>query len=176
MDTNIPAFPEAEPNATDIPQSVIDEELFEAYLSARLTQALDALDRAREELAAQPDDFSRANQVMRRVHDLRELRGQLEMQRARLNAARSAAGLEAANDEPQATVQATPSDAFRASQSQQAEKIIEALAAQPRTCPLCQALLQPNSAQCHCGYTVDAEAGSANPDTKTQTATQSPAS
>lgn len=156
MDPDLPAAPEHKHDPEDIAQSIGDEELFETYLAARLQQALDTLNRAREELTAQPEDFNRALHVMRRVHELRELHGQLEAQRARVKAARSAAGFDAGTDEPQVIERADASPAFRAAQSEQADKIMTALAAQPRTCPSCQALLPANSAHCHCGYTVDA--------------------
>ena len=176
MDSDFSASHETEPGAAEVLQSVTDEELFEAYLAARLAQALDTLNRAREELAAQPEDFARAFQVMRRVHELRELRAQLEAQRARVNATRSAAGMESATAEPQVTAQATPGDAFRAAQSERADKIMAALKTQPQTCPSCQALLEPSSARCHCGYTVDSETPAANLGAETESPTRWPAS
>ena len=145
----------------DLPQAITDEELFEAYLSARLGQALETLNCAREELAAQPQDFNRALAVMRRVHELRDLTTQLEMQRDRLNAARTAAGLDTVTDNSQPVAQATPGAAFRAAQAEQADKVMAALTARPRTCPSCQALLEANRAQCGCGYTIETEAAAA---------------
>lgn len=158
METDSHALPENEP---EVPQAVTDEELFEAYLSARLAQALDTLNRARDELAVQPDDFNRALGVMRRVHELRDLQRQLEAQRARVCTTRSAAGLAAAR-ETEPAAEATPGAAFRAAQAEQAEKIMAALSARPRTCPSCQALLDPRTANCHCGVRVEADAGSAH--------------
>lgn len=165
MDTGRPAKPEHEHDVVDSPPSVTDEELFEAYLAARLEQALDTLNRAREELAAQPEDFSRALQVMRRVYELRELRAQLESQRSRVAAARNAAGLEPASaGEPQQVEQPTASPGFRAVQSEQADKVMAALTTRPRTCPSCQALLSIAADHCRCGYTVEAGSESPQPD------------
>jgi hypothetical protein len=168
METDSPAFPENEP---DVPQAVTDEELFEAYLSARLTQALDTLNRARDELAAEPHDFNRALLVMRRVQELRDLQQQLEAQRVRVNTTRSAAGLDLAAERVEPAVQAAPGAAFRAAQAEQAEKIMTALSARPRTCPSCQALLAPHMASCHCGFRVETETVSPDFDAEGRTST-----
>jgi hypothetical protein len=169
MDTGHPARPEHEHDVADSPASVTDEELFEAYLAARLEQALDTLNRAREELAAQPEDFSRALQVMRRVYELRELRAQLETQRSRVAAARDAAGLESVSaGEPQGVEQPTASPGFRAAQSEQADRVMAALTARPRTCPSCQALLSIATKYCHCGYAVEARSESPQPEAPAQ--------
>lgn len=159
----------------DIPQAVTDEELFEAYLSARLGQALETLNRARDELAAQPHDFNRALLVMRRVHELRDLQTQLEAQRDRVNVARSAAGLDTANGDPHPVIQTSPGAAFRAAQAEQAGKVMAALSARPTTCPSCQALLEPNREQCGCGFTITTESSTAAQAIATQDPTpQSP--
>ncbi|HLF23226.1 MAG TPA: hypothetical protein VI565_04820 [Burkholderiales bacterium] len=160
MDIDSSAASEHDRDAHDVPQAVSDEELFEAYLSARLGQALDTLNRARNELAAQPHDFNRALVVMRRVHELRDLQAQLETQRDRVNTARTAAGLDAATGNPHPVVQATPGEAFRAAQAEQADKVMAAITARPKTCPSCQALLEPNRQQCGCGYTIEDTAAS----------------
>lgn len=154
METDSPVFPENDPDA---PQVESDEELFEAYLSARLTQALDTLNRARDELAAQPDDFNRALAVLRRVHELRDLQHQLQAQRARVRTPPFASGVDA-TPEAAPLLQAAPGAAFRAAQAEQAEKIMAALSARPRTCPSCQALLDPHAANCHCGFRAEVDA------------------
>ncbi len=143
----------------EIPQAVTEEELFEAYLSARLEQALDTLNQARDALAAQPHDFNRALAVMRRVHELRDLQAQLENQRDRVNVAREAAGLELETKAPSPSVQTTPGAAFRAAQAEQADKVMAALTTRPQTCPSCQALLEPGRDSCGCGKTIEADAG-----------------
>jgi hypothetical protein len=135
-------------------QAATDEELFEAYLAARVQQALEALNSAREGLAAAPDDLARANQVMRRVHELRDLRAQFDAQHARVNDARRAAGLQPAEAASSNGEQATPTPHFRAAQAEQAARIMAALSAKPRTCPSCQALLEANALQCHCGQAI----------------------
>lgn len=168
MDSDSPTTPGRKHEAEENAQSVGDEELFAAYLAARLQQALDALNQAREELVAQPEDFNRALHVMRRVHELRELHGQLEAQHSRVKEARATAGIEAGTDEPHVIEQTDAGPAFRAAQSEQAARIMAALAAQPRTCPSCQALLPANSARCHCGYTVDAAAASTQYESQTE--------
>lgn len=144
------------PNGDDaaLAQAVTDEELFAAYLAARVQQALDALEAARRELATQPNDFNRALQVMRKVQELRELRRELDAQQTRVNAARSAAGLAPAP--PEEALQSsepaqTPGAAFRAAQAEHAARIMAVLAAKPRTCPSCQALLTADTGLCHCG-------------------------
>lgn len=158
MDIEPSATSENDRDTHNSPQAVSDEELFEAYLSARLGQALETLNHARDELAAQPQDFNRALVVMRRVHELRDLQAQLESQRERVNAARTSAGLEASDEIPGPVVaQATPGEAFRAAQAEQADKVMAALSARPRTCPSCQALLEPNRDQCGCGYVIKTE-------------------
>lgn len=163
MDTHTES--ESSPAATDdataaAAQAVTDEELFETYLAARLQQALGSLNAARDDLAAQPNDFSRALVVMRKVQELREAQVQLATQRDRVAAARAAAGLEAAPPEETATgIQATPGAEFRAAQAEQAGRIMAALAARPGTCASCQALLPVEAARCHCGWAVPAEPG-----------------
>lgn len=152
MDTDLTNLSGDEHTAVDADASVTEEELFETYLAARVEQALDTLNRARDALAAQPGDFDRVIQVMRRVHELRELNEQLGVQHARAAAARAAAGLETTVPETPAGEGAVPGSAFRAAQAEQAEKVMTKLAAQPQTCPACQALLEPNSGQCRCGF------------------------
>lgn len=149
----------ATPDETAASQAVTDEELFETYLAARLQQALDALNAAREELAAQPHDFNRALAVLRKVQELRNVRAELTAQQNRVAAARAAAGLEAppTHETAVSPIQSTPSASFRAAQAEQAAGIMAKLAARPRTCPSCQALLTADAARCHCGYAVPAE-------------------
>ncbi len=171
MDIEPSAAPEHDRDIHDNPHAVSDEELFEAYLSARLGQALETLNHARDELAAQPQDFNRALVVMRRVHELRDLQAQLESQRERVNAARTAAGLEAPDETPRAIAQATPGEAFRAAQAEQADKVMAALSTRPRTCPSCQALLEPNREQCGCGYAIETEKTAAELSAAAQNAT-----
>lgn len=151
--------PSSTDSGTAVPQAVTDEELFAAYLAARVQQALETLNAARDELAAQPHDFNRAVLVMRRMQELRDLRNEFDAQRARVSAARTAAGLELppAEEHPaqEPADQATPGAAFRTAQAEQAARIMAALATKPRTCPDCQALLAADAARCHCGYAIE---------------------
>lgn len=151
-------------------QAVTDEELFAAYLAARVQQGLDALDAVRGELATQPNDFNRVLQVIRKVQELRELRQELGAQQARVNAARSAAGLAPASPDPSPQPlepsQPDPGAAFRTAQAEHAARIMAALAAKPRTCPSCQALLTADTGRCHCGYALRAEPGSVGRDSR----------
>lgn len=125
--------------------SATEEEVFCEYLEARVQQALETLNSAREELSAKPQDFNRAVQVMRYVYELRDLKLQLEAQRARVDSARQAAGL---TPLPKETPFATTE--FRAAQAEQAAKIMTALGEKPRTCPSCQAPILAADAACRC--------------------------
>ena len=154
MQITQPKVPESE---ATVPSSMSDEELFCDYLTARLEQALESLNASREALIAQPQEHNRAMEVMRKVCELRDLKKQLEYQLSRLNAAREAAGLApiAATDTP---ITQMPTEGFRAAQAEQADRIMIALKAQPRTCPSCQALLRVDTAQCGCGYEIGTDA------------------
>ncbi len=133
------------------PQAVTEEELFCDYLTARIQQSLDALNQARDELTGKPQDIARAAHVMRRVHELRDLKKQLELQRNRVDSARQAAGMQ-----PLIRAAETSGTAeFRAVQAEQAAKIMAALTASPRTCPSCQTpLLSDDVEQCGCGHAL----------------------
>lgn len=142
MDTS-PFKPESETE----PQAATEEELFCDYLAARLQQALDVLNEARNDLVGKPQDVVRAAQVMRRVHELHDLKKQLELQRNRVDAARAAAGMEPLTR----AAETCPTVEFRAVQAEQAVKIMAALSAQPRTCPSCQGPISIEAEQCRCG-------------------------
>jgi hypothetical protein len=146
------------PESETEPQAATEEELFCDYLAARLQQALDVLDEARNDLTGKPQDVNRAAQVMRRVHELRDLKKQLELQRKRVDATRAAVGMEPL---PRAETRATVE--FRAVQAEQAEKIMAALSAQPRTCPSCQSPILSDAEQCNCGHATASPAQQENP-------------
>jgi hypothetical protein len=133
------------------PPGPTEDELFCDYLSARLGQALDALNQARDTLIANPQDYHRAMEVMRKVYDLRDLKKQLEHQRGRVNAAREAAGLAPVVDSEPA-ISTSPTEGFRVAQAAQAGEIMATLQARPQTCPACQALLAADATQCTCGH------------------------
>jgi hypothetical protein len=146
--------PDGEP--ASLLQTANEEELFETYLSARLNQAIEELNAARLILTQKPGDLNQAVHVMRRVQELRTLQNELRTQRARLAEARIAAGLEPLPPPGETAAESAPRETFRASQAEQAAKIMAALAQQPRTCPSCQALLTDQATQCHCGYRLSA--------------------
>jgi hypothetical protein len=145
------AQPKVSESEATAPSAVTDEELFCDYLSARLEQALESLNASRDALIAQPQEYHRAVEVMRKVYELRDLKKQLEYQRGRLNTAREAAGLApvVAADIP---VSQIATEGFRAAQAEQADKIMATLKSRPRTCPSCQALLGIDATQCSCGH------------------------
>ena len=143
-----------DPGGTTALRSVSDEELYAAHLEGRLRQALERLNAARTALQAQPGDFRCAAEVMQRVHVLRDLRSRCEVQRARVSAARAAAGLEPF---PDAAAVAAPvrQDPFRKTQTRRARHLMAALEVRPRTCPACQAPLAPPATRCHCGCLLE---------------------
>lgn len=122
-----------------------DEELYEAYLAARVEQNLEALEQARAALRALPGDYARALRVLEQVHELRMLQRELERQRAPAEA-----------DLPPQAVNhgfATPTDAFRVAQARRAEAIARRLS--ERACPACDARLGAAATRCDaCGHAV----------------------
>lgn len=145
-----PTSPAAEPGVTDASERLAEEELFESYLAARVQQGLEALESARAALAADAQDARRTLLVMQRIHELRDLRQQLDAQRERLNATRRAAGVPAV--ETDSVPRDEASAEFRAAQAERAAQIMAALRARPRTCPSCQALLTSEAKECACGW------------------------
>jgi hypothetical protein len=108
------------------------------------------LNEARNDLVGKSQDLGRAAQVMRRVHELRDLKKQLELQRSRADVARAAAGLEPLTRQ----IETSGTAEFRAVQAEQAAKIMAALSAQPRTCPSCQGPILNDAEQCSCGHAL----------------------
>lgn len=139
-----------EPGAADASDRLADEELFETYLAARVQQGVEALESARTALTADAQDPRRTLLVIQRIHELRDLRQQLDSQRERVNTARRAAGVPPAEPEPVISEEASAE--FRATQAERAAKIMTALRTKPRTCPSCQALLEPHANECVCGW------------------------
>jgi hypothetical protein len=119
-----------------------DEELYVAYLGARVEQARGALENARAALVARPGDFGKAVAVMEAIHELRASREQLATEITRhpqaatllQNQSRSPAG------------SAEPSEAFRAEQAARAEKIMESLKIAARHAPSVQPAPGPDNA------------------------------
>lgn len=99
-----------------------EEGLFAAYLTARVEQAREALDKVRDELAEEPSDLSKAMEVMEAVQSLRIARAELD---ARLG--RPSAYADAIRDRP--------SEEFRAEQSARAQRIAEDVAGESSDLP-----------------------------------------
>lgn len=122
--------------------SAQEEELYRAYLAARLDQAVSALEEARAQLAADPDNFDKARRVMKELHEVLQLRAE-----------------QAALGEPSSTVatgdagSAQPTEAFRAAQAARAEATMARLGqCATRECPVCHAVLPASCARCFCGH------------------------
>lgn len=134
------------PDGADIDQAA-DENLYEAYLTARIAQGLETLEHARAALRAVPGDYARAVRVMEQVHELRLLHRELEAQRAEA---------EPSGDDAPCRPErafATPTEAFRAAQAARAEIIARRVAA--RACSTCGARLEAGTARCPCGAAAE---------------------
>jgi hypothetical protein len=105
--------------------STEEEELFVAYLVARVEQARESLEAQRAELASHPRDFAKAVEVMKAVHELRDARNLLDTQLAQLPEGSSL----------RATVSTEPSQEFRTQQAAHAAKIMETIQAAIRRTP-----------------------------------------
>lgn len=124
-----------------------EEELFRAYLTARIEQAVSALEAERAVLAADPKNFDKAYRVMRALHDVQTLRAQLS---AHGGSAPSSAD---ATETGPATLSAEPSEAFRAAQAAKAARIIQQFeGTETKECPNCRQMLPVSTALCLCGY------------------------
>lgn len=99
-------------------QAAQEEELFAAYLSARVEQALNALEATRSQLAAQPG-FDKALEVMRALQELRALRSEFETRAPNAAASGNIGGAPGAE----------PNAEFRAQQAERAAKIAETIRA-----------------------------------------------
>jgi hypothetical protein len=145
-------------------QALQDEELFEAYLAARVEQMISTLESARVELAADPANERKAARLLQTLQDALMLREERDAQAAKTGLARQAAqaarikASAAAMPEDAGAAQALrqsaePTAAFRAQQSAKAAKIMEAFEnTQTKECPHCKTVLPVNSALCLCGY------------------------
>jgi hypothetical protein len=129
-------------------QAAVDEELYETYLTARLDQGLEALERARTALRDHPGDYVRATRVMEHVHELQGLRRELESQRAKIAVARPRMEDAASN---------APTPAFRAAQTARAEAIARRTAA--LACSACGSPLEAGIARCACGQSAEPATG-----------------
>jgi hypothetical protein len=119
-------------NDEDTPMSQ-DEELYVAYLGARVEQARSVLETARAALVARPGDFAKAVAVMEAVHELRASREELAAEITRHPQAASLL-----QQDKGAVASAQPSEAFRAEQAARAAKIMESLESAARHAPTVQ--------------------------------------
>ena len=130
-------------------QALQEEELFGAYLAARIEQAVAAVESARVELAADVSNPRKADKLLWTVQEALSLRDERDAQAARIAQIRES--LPSKPDAPHMSAQ--PTEAFRAQQAAKAEKIVEAFHnTQTKACPHCKTLLPVTSALCLCGY------------------------
>ena len=138
-------------------QALQEEELFEAYLAARVDQTVAKVESFRVELVADPANLRKANRLLEVVQEALILRDERDAQTAKTAQARKAAQAargEIAPAAPDVPVQSDrPTEAFRAQQAARAEKIVEAFTdTETKKCPHCNTVLPVTSALCFCGY------------------------
>lgn len=130
-------------------QALQEEELFEAYLAARVDQIVEKVESARAELIADMSDRRKADKLLRSVQDALALRDERDAQAAKIAQIRES--LASKMDGP--ALSAQPTEGFRAQQAAKAEKIMEGFAnTRTKTCAHCHTVLPVTSALCLCGY------------------------
>lgn len=130
-------------------QALQEEELFEAYLTARIDQAVASVESARAELMADTSNQRKADKLLRTVQEALALRDERNAQAEKIAHLRES--LSSNPDAP--ALSAQPTDSFREQQAAKAEKAMEGfIDTQTKTCPHCQTLLPVTSALCLCGY------------------------
>ncbi|MEW6330330.1 MAG: hypothetical protein AB1560_02615 [Pseudomonadota bacterium] len=130
-------------------QALQEEELFEAYLAARVDQVVAEVESARAELMADISNHRKADKLLRMVQDALALRDERDAQAAKIRQLRSS--LPEKPDAP--SLSAQPTEAFRAQQAAKAERVMETFAnTQTKSCPHCHTVLPVTSALCLCGY------------------------
>jgi hypothetical protein len=144
---------------TQIPeeQALQEEELFAAYLAARVDQTVAAVEAARVELAADPANSLKAARLLQTVQEAIKLRDERETQATKTEEARKTAlAARDALTTPSADVpvqSAQPTEAFRIQQAAKGERIVEAFTnTETKKCPHCKTVLPVASALCFCGY------------------------
>ncbi|MHB8742515.1 MAG: hypothetical protein ACYC9L_05255 [Sulfuricaulis sp.] len=137
-------------------QALQEEELFAAYLTARVGQAVATVESARVELATDPTNSRKAARLLQTVQEALTLRDEREAQAAKTEQARITAQaartvLTPALDVPVQSAQ--PTEAFRIQQAVKAEKVAEPFTnTEIKKCPHCKTVLPVSSALCFCGY------------------------
>mgnify|MGYP000536513856 CR=1 FL=1 len=133
---------DAEDADADEAQQLMQEELFETYLTARVQQSIADLEAARAVLASAPTDTKRAYALLRQVQVLHQQRLELSAQQEKIAALRERHATGAASDE------------FRAAQAARAAQIVERQAT-PATCVHCGAAIAPDVGRCTCPAAVN---------------------
>lgn len=130
-------------------QALQDEELFEAYLAARVDQTVAALEAARAEFNADKFNPRLADKLVSAVGEALALRDERDAQAKKIRLLRESLAPE--TEAP--SLSAQPTEAFRAQQAARAEKIMEGFAdTRTKACPHCKTVLPAVSALCLCGY------------------------
>jgi hypothetical protein len=133
-----------------------DEELFRAYLGARIDQAAAALEHQRATLATDPKNFDKAFKVMRALRDMQALRAELATYTV---PAPNATDMAEAEEAP-AIGSAEPGEAFRATQAAKAARIMEQFeGTATKQCPKCRQVLPVSTALCLCGFAFRRDRG-----------------
>ena len=130
-------------------QALQEEELFEAYLAARVGQVVETVEFARAELLADMSNRRKADKLLRTVQEALALRDERDAQAAKI--AQIRASLSSKPDAP--ALSAQPTEGFRAQQAAKAGKVMEGFDnTRTKTCTHCQTVLPVTSALCLCGY------------------------
>lgn len=132
---------DAEDTDGDEAQQLMQEELFETYLTARLQQSIADLEAARAVLASAPTDTKRAYALLSQVQTLHQQRLELSAQQEKIAALRQRVAANGASDE------------FRAAQAARAAKIVERQTS-AATCVHCGAAISPDIGRCTCPAAV----------------------
>lgn len=131
-------------------QALQEEELFQAYLVARIDQAVAAVESARAELAGDMSNRRKADKLLHTVQEALALRDERDAQAAKIRQMREALP---SNPDTAPSLSAQPTEAFRAQQAARAERIMETFSnTETKTCPHCHIMLPVASALCLCGY------------------------
>ncbi len=138
-------------------QLLQEEELFEAYLEARVDQTVAMVESARADFATDPVSPHKAERLLQTVQEALTLRDEREAQAAKIAQARETAKAARERIEPAISdapaISAEPTGAFKTQQAAKAEKIVEAFAdTQTKKCPHCNTVLPVTSVLCLCGY------------------------
>lgn len=138
-------------------QALQEEELFDAYLAARVDQTVAAVESARAEFAVDQLNPRKSAELLQAVQGALALRDAREAQADKIVHAREIAQAArkklapATPDLPDQSFQ--PTEAFRNKQAAKAEKVIEAFAnTETKKCLHCKTVLPVTSALCCCGY------------------------